>query len=327
MAARRILITGVSNALGARLARVLSDDPAVERVIGLDTRTPPPGLHERITFVRSDVRSPELAGLLRQAGVDTIVHNDIVQFPEPERTARMLHDINVIGTLQLLAAAERLPTVRTLVVRGSAAVYGSSASAPAFFTEDHTVRGWAAAGSTRFQRDVLELEKLVETFARRHPEVTCTTLRLQPIVGIGTRSPIDALFRAPVVLTAMGFDPRVQVLHADDAVGAMAAAVRAPVHGPVNIAGEGVVSLSRALRRTGRRTIPVAPPLLGPVAGTLARVLGGRPPNDDILRYLRHGRAVDTTRMRTELGFRPNHTTMQAIEAVAFGAAPRELVA
>jgi UDP-glucose 4-epimerase len=122
------------------------------------------------------------------------------------------------------------------------------------------------------------------------------------------------------VLTALGFDPRVQVLHEDDAVGALAAAVDTPVRGPVNVAADGVVSLSRVLRRHGRRTLPVATPLLGPATSVLARARGLRAPNEDILRYLRHGRAVDTTRMREELGFRPNYTTLQALDATALGA-------
>jgi UDP-glucose 4-epimerase len=294
-------------------------------VVGVDTRPPAAALAERITFIESDVRAPNLAGAVHAAAVDTIVHNDIVQFPEPDRTARNLHDINVIGTLQLLAAAETVPTLRQLVIRSSAAIYGSQGAAPAFFSEELARGGWPGANRTRFQRDIDELERLVDTFARRHPEVTCTTLRLQPIVGPGIRSPMNALFRAPVVLTALGFDPRLQVLHEDDAVGAMAAAVRTPVRGAVNIGGDGAVSLSRVLRRLGRRSLPVATPLLGPAAGALARVAGGRPPNQDILRYLRHGRAVDTTRMREELGFRPNYTTLQAIDAVAL--APKVAVA
>jgi UDP-glucose 4-epimerase len=299
---------------------VLAEDPRVERVVGVDTRTPEPELAERITFIESDVRAPNLAAMLRAAAVDTIVHNDILQFPEPDRTARNLHDINVIGTLQLLAAAATLPALRQLIVRSSAAIYGSQGAAPAFFTEEPARGGWPGANRTRFQRDIAEIERLVDAFARKHPEVICTTLRLQPIIGPAIASPIGALLRAPIVLTALGFDPRVQVLHQDDAVGALEAAVHTPVSGPVNVSGDGVVSLSRVLRRHGRRSLPVATPLLGPAAGLLARVSSARPPNEDVLRYLRHGRAVDTTRMREELGFRPNYTTLQAIDATVLGA-------
>ena len=58
------------------------------------------------------------------------------------------------------------------------------------------------------------------------------------------------------------------------------------------------------LRRLGRRSLPFAP--LG---------LGSAGP--DVVRYLRYGRGVDTTRMRDELGFTPSRSTIEAIEATA----------
>jgi UDP-glucose 4-epimerase len=313
VAASRILITGVANPLGAALADRLAGAPGVDRVIGLDTREPPGDLARRITHVRADVRSPDLGSVLRAAAVDTVVHNDIVQFPEPDRAARQMHDVNVIGTLQLLAAIAALPGLRTLVVRGSAAIYGSEPDAPAFFTEDLARR---APLTTRFQRDVGELEGMFETFARRHADVTCTMLRLQPVVGL-PGSPITRLFTAPLVLTPLGFDARVQVIHVDDVVGALAAAVDRPVRGPVNIAADGVVSLQRMLRRLRRPSLPVAGPLLRPVSALLRRAAGGPALPEDIERYLRHGRGVDTTRMHRELGFDPVLTTEEAIMRVA----------
>ena len=90
-------------------------------------------------------------------------------------------------------------------------------------------------------------------FARRHPAVICTVLRLQPVVGRGLDTPVNRLLRAPVVPTFLGYDPRVQLLDADDSVGALRRAVRRPVQGPVNVAGDGVVSLSRALRQPAAR--------------------------------------------------------------------------
>jgi UDP-glucose 4-epimerase len=312
--ALRVLITGVSSPLGSRLATRLAGDPAIEHVVGLDTRRPPGALADRIAFVEADLRKGGLAGTLKAAAPHVVVHHDIVQFPEPGRSVRTLHDLNVIGTLQLLAACGELPGLRAVVVRGSASIYGSQPDAPAFFTEDLARTG---ALQTRFQRDVGELERLVEAFARRHPAVTCTVLRLQPVIGAAIDTPIMRLFRAPIVPTFLGFDPRLQFVLDDDAVGAVAAAVRGPVRGPVNVAGEGTVSLARTLRRLGKRTLPIAAPAYGATVGVLAR-LGGIPAlNDDVVRYLRNGRGVDTTRMRRELGFTPTHTTAQAIDAVA----------
>ncbi|HMJ35780.1 MAG TPA: NAD-dependent epimerase/dehydratase family protein [Baekduia sp.] len=312
--ARRVLITGVSSPLGARVATRLAADPIVEHVIGVDTRRPPGALADRITFVEADLRRGELATTLKLAAPHVVVHHDIVQFPEPGRSARSLHDLNVIGTLQLLAGCSELPGLRALVVRGSASIYGSQPDAPAFFTEDHTRSG---ALRTRFQRDVGELERLVEAFARRHPSVTCTVLRPQPVIGATIDNPIMRLFRSPVVPTFLGFDPRLQFILDDDVVGAVVAAVRQPVRGAVNVAGDGTVSLARTLRRLGKRSLPIAAPLYGATVAALARI-GGLPPlNDDVVRYLRNGRGVDTMRMRRDLRFVPTHTTAEAIDAVA----------
>jgi UDP-glucose 4-epimerase len=311
---RRVLITGVSSPLGARAAARLAADPSVEHVIGLDSRRPPAPLAERITYVEADLRRSDLQQILKVAAPHVVVHHDIVQFPEPGRSARALHDLNVIGTLQLLAACGDLPQLQALVVRGSAAIYGSAPDAPAFFTEELARTGRL---QTRFQRDLAELERLVEAFARRRPTVACTVLRLQPVIGVGLVTPIMQLFRAQVVPTFLGFDPRLQLLLDEDAIGALAAAVDRPVRGAINVAGDGTVSLARTLRRLGKRALPIAAPLYGPAVGALARAGLVPPLDDDVIRYLRNGRGVDTTRMRRDLRFVPSHTTSEAIDEVA----------
>jgi UDP-glucose 4-epimerase len=321
---RRVLVTGVSSPLGARLALRLAGDPAVEHVVGVDDRAAPAELVDRVAFVQADLTEGGLATTLKLAAPHVVVHHDIVQFPEPGRSARALHDLNVVGTLQLLAACSELPGLRALVVRGSAAIYGSQPDAPAFFTEE---LAGVAALRTRFQRDVGELERLVEAFARRRPAVTCTVLRLQPVIGATLDNPIMRLFRAPVVPTILGFDARLQFVLDEDALGAVAAAVHAPVRGAVNVAGDGTVSLARTLRRLGKRSLPIAAPLYGTAVGALARLRVVPPLDADVVRYLRHGRGVDTTRMRRELRFTPTVTTAEAIDAVAAGIRRQERAA
>ena len=170
----------------------------------------------------------------------------------------------MIGTLQLLAACERTATLRTVVVRGSAAIYGSEPAAPAFFTED-----LARAGPmrSRFQRDISELEEYFDNFARRHPELVCCMLRYQPEIGADIDSPLVRYLTLPVVPVQLGFDPRLQFLHADDALGALEAAIANPVRGPVNVAPDGSISLSRALRLLGRPAVGIPNPLFGAVIG------------------------------------------------------------
>src|SRR5215204_6725708 len=134
MAGRRVVIVGVASHWGAELARRLERDSGIDYLAGIDIAPPPVEL-ERTEFLEADHRSPVLSRLLPATEVDTVVHCGILWYPEAGRPSRVLHDVNVIGTLQLLAACERTRTLERLVVRGSAAIYGCEGATPYFFTE------------------------------------------------------------------------------------------------------------------------------------------------------------------------------------------------
>ena len=164
------------------------------------------------------------------------MHNRIVRQPGPGMSARAMHDINVIGSLQLLAACEHVPSVRAIVIRGSAGIYGAEPNAPQFFREEMTS---LFPLRTRFQRDVAEIENYFETYSRRHPQVTCTMLRYQPGIGPSLDTQISRYLSEPACPTYLGFDPRIQLVHEEDALEALVAAVRTPVRGAVNVAARG----------------------------------------------------------------------------------------
>jgi UDP-glucose 4-epimerase len=309
VAGRRVLITGVGSHVGSLLAARLERDPDVEYVAGLDTRRPKVPL-ERTELMAVDIRAPELTQLIPPTRVDTIVHEQIVRQPGSGMSSRAMHDINVIGTLQLLAACERAPTLRTIVVRGSAGVYGAEPEAPQFFGEE-MARLFPLR--TRFQRDVAEIENYFETYARRHAGVRCTMLRYQPAIGPGMRTQITRYLSQPVCPTYMGYDPRIQLVHIDDALEAIVAAVRNPVPGAVNVAGPGTIGLSRMIRRAGKRALPIAAPLFGAVTSTGQR-LGLDTQSEDFQRLLRYGRGVDIRRLTDEVGCTPRRSTVDAVD-------------
>jgi UDP-glucose 4-epimerase len=298
-AGRRVVITGVSGHWGSELARRLERDPGVSYIAGIDSR-PPEAELERTEFIEADIRNPVIARILPSTEADTVVHCGILLYPEPDKPARALHDINVIGTLQLLAACERTPTLERVVVRGSAAIYGCEGATPFFFTEDLARR---MPLRTRFQRDISELEDYFSNFARRHPEITCCMLRFQPEIGPDLDTPLARYLSLPVVPTQLGFDPRLQLLHTEDATGALLAAVASPVPGPVNVGPTGSVSLSRMLRLARRPAVGIPHPLFEPALARLGERLGvGRLWGDGV-RFLRYGRGVDNTRLVEEVGY------------------------
>src|SRR4029450_5366874 len=97
-------------------------------------------------------------------------------------------------------------------------------------------------------------------------------------------------------------------IHADDAVGALEAVVLRPVRGPVNVAGEGSISLSRLLRLAGRLAMPVPSPLF-PTALSVGKRFGlGVVLPPDAVPWLRCGLTVDCGRLIEETGFRPRST-------------------
>ena len=321
MSGRRILITGISTRLGTELARRLETDPEVEYVGGLDVK-PPRARLERTDFIEADIRSPVINKLIPATGADTVVHNQIVRQPGGGMSPRAMHDINVIGTLQLLAACEQSETIGSIIVRGSAGIYGSEPNAPAFFTED-MARLYPLR--TRFQRDVGEIENYFEAYARRHPRVCCTMLRYQPAIGPGTDSQVTRYLSAPVAPTFLGFDPRLQFCHEEDGLEALIAAIKTPVRGAVNVAAEGTIGVTRMLRLCGKVTVPVPGGIFGPAVSAVER-LGMPRFSPDFRRLLEFGRAVDITRLVEEVGYRPRYTTVSAVDEYARTYGGRRLV-
>jgi len=308
MPGRRVLITGVGSHLGAELAARLERDPGVELVAGVDTRAPRIAL-ERTQLIEADIRNPVIARLIPPLEVDTVVHNQIVRQPGAGLSAQAMHDVNVIGSLQLLAAHAKAPSAGPNGVRGAAGIYGAAPHAPQFFTEEMT-RLFPLR--SRFQRDVAEIENYFETYSRRHPDVVCTMLRYQPAIGPSVDSQITRYLALPACPTYLGFDPRIQVVHERDGLDALAAAVARPVRGAVNVAATGTIGLARMVRVARRPPLPLAGPLFGPVTSA-ARRAGMVPLSEDFRRLLRYGRGVDTTRLVREVGFTPRFSTEAAV--------------
>ena len=316
------MITGVASHWGAELARRLERDPSIEYLAGIDSR-PPAAELGRTDFIEADLRSAVLSRLLPGTGADTVVHCGILLYPEPGRPPPTLHEINVIGTLQLLAACERTESLRRVVVRGSAAIYGCEGPAPYLYTEDLARR---MPLRTRFQRDISELEEYFANFARRRPDLIGCMLRFQPEIGPGLDSPLVRYLSLPVVPTQLGFDPRLQLLHAEDATGALEAATRASVRGAVNVAPSGSISLSKALRLLRRPVAPIPHPLFGPALERLGRRLGAGALYGDGVRLLRYGRGVDNRRLREEVGFTPRFDATAAVRDFAARSASRRVL-
>ena len=150
-------------------------------------------------------------------------------------------------------------------------------------------------------------------------------LRYQPGIGPSLDTQITRYLSLPIVPTYLGFDPRIQVVHEQDGLDALVAAVRRPVRGAVNVAAEGTIGLAKMIRLAGKPTLPIVSPFFGPVVGAAVR-LRLLDFSEDFERLLRYGRGVDTTRLVEEVGFRPRFSTTAAVLDYAAGHRGRRLV-
>jgi UDP-glucose 4-epimerase len=302
---RVVLVTGVARRLGGRLALLLQDDPLVDRVIGVDV-VPPPNDLGRTEFVRADIRNPVISKVIASASVDTVVHMSVLAQPGSAGGRTVMKEVNVIGTMQLLAACQKARSVRKLVVKSSTTVYGASPKDPALFTEDMEPISLPRSG---FAKDSVEVEGYVRGFARRRPDAAVTVLRFANFLGPGMSTPMSAYFELPLIPTVLGFDPRMQFCHEDDGLAALRLATVGDHPGTFNVAGDGVMLLSQACRRAGKPILPLPSPLVSSVGGLVrrARLVDFSP---EQLRFLTYGRGVDTARMRDELGFAPAFSTV-----------------
>lgn len=301
-----VVVTGVSRYLGAHVAARLAADPRIDRVIGLDMQEPPDELAPLLAGVdrvRADAGSA--GSVLVDLGADTVVHLSLSTAPDPQNGGRAaMKEQNVIGTMHLLAAAQRAPRLSRLVVRSSTAAYGASFRDPAIFTEETEPREVPRGG---FARDILDIEGYVRGFRRRRPDVAATVLRFAPFIGSTADTSLTRYFAQPFVPTVLGRDPRLQFLHIDDAREVVHRSVVEAHPGTYNVAGSGVLTLSQAIRRAGRVAVPVPEVGLSSAAG-FARTFGlGRYGLDQVDLFV-HGRVVDTTRLAQEYGFAPRST-------------------
>lgn len=285
---RTVLVTGVAGPLGAKVAEALLTEPGCDRVIGVDSTTPsrPVGAME---FVRPELCEGSLESLIRDCGVDTVLHLSLAPAVHSETSGKRRRENHAVGTLQLLAACQQSPSVQRLVVRSSTSVYGA----------------------TPMGNDA-DVERYVQGVARRRPEVSVAVLRLANLIGPSVESPLTRYFGKALAPRLKKNDPDLQFLHEDDAAEAISRMALSRRSGVFDVAAPGAMPLSQCLRRAGRPGLPL------PDRGL--RVLGRLVRRGSLGEYVRIRQmccstALDAGRLERALGWRPRYTALQAFDA------------
>ena len=207
------------------------------------------------------------------------------------RTA--MKEINVIGTMQLLAACQKAPSLRKLVVKSTTAVYGSSSRDPALFTEGMEPQAQFRSG---YGKDSTEVEGYVRGLGRRRPDVDIIVAAVRELHRPADRHPADALLLAAGRAARLRLRPAHAVRHEDDGIEVLRQSVVGNHRGTFNVAGDGVLLLSQAIRRAGRPAVQIPSPAVS-LVGSVFRRAGMSTSRRSRSQFLQFGRGVDTTRL------------------------------
>ena len=313
-----VLVTGACRFLGGYLTARLAQNPLIDHVIAVDAVVPSKDLLRRMgraEFVRADIRNPFIAKVIRNGEVDTVVHAAAASYTPRSGGRAALKESNVMGAMQLFAACQKAPSVRRVVLKSTSEVYGSHPRDPVMFTEDGSSRRPPTEG---FARDSIDIEGYARGLGRRRPDIAVSILRLANMIGPAMDTALSRYLSGPLVPSVLGHDARLQLLHEQDALGALERATVVGRAGTFNVGAAGVIMMSQAIRRSGRVRLPVPRAALA-AFDSVRRATSYIDLDREQLNYLSYGRVMDTTRMVKDLGYSPKWTTAEAFDDYVSG--------
>jgi nucleoside-diphosphate-sugar epimerase len=255
-------------------------------------------------------------------GADVVVHLAFLIMGSAKETRQ----VNVSGSRHVFeetVAAE----VPRLLYASSVAAYGFHESNPQPLTEDVPARGTDAH---YYSAQKAELESILAqtvagtkttTYVFRPCIVAGPDATLQldnlPFVQLSDRLPsaVMRLLEGVPILRPVLPDPGIpfQLVHQDDVASAFTAAVLGRgTPGVYNLAGDGELTMGTLARELGWYSIPL-PELAVDVVADLVTRIPGLPAQAYWISAMREPVIMDTAKARGELGWEPEHDTVETL--------------
>jgi nucleoside-diphosphate-sugar epimerase len=309
----RVVVVGATGNVGTSVVEVLAAEEQVVSILGIARRRPvwqPP----KTAWIQADVSRDDLEPHFR--GADAVVHLAWLFQPTHDELATWRN--NVLGSIRVFDAAARAGV--------KALVYASSVGAYSPGPKDRGIdESWPthALPTVAYGREKSYLERVLDIFEREHPEVRVVRLRPGFIFKRESASEQRRLFAGPLLPTTLirpSLLPivpdlpglRLQALHTIDAAHAYRLAVMRPVRGAFNLAADPVLDPATLGDLLGARPVrlPLTPIRAAVAAAWNLHLLPASPALVDLALSLP---IMDTARARTELGWNPTWTSLEAI--------------
>ncbi|MGR8007030.1 SDR family oxidoreductase [Streptomyces hypolithicus] len=320
----RVVVTGATGNVGTSVVRALSEDPAVGSVLGLARRTPRlslPGVEwGTVDLGHTDSRSTLVSHF---AGADAVVH--LAWRFQPTHNPVLTWQSNVSGSMRVFDAVAGAG-VPALVHASSVGAYSPGPKDEPGVDEEWPTHGWPDAA---YCREKAYLERVLDTFELRHPDVRVVRMRPGFLFKETAASEQRRIFAGRYVPGALlrpdllPFVPdleglRFQVLHTDDAAQAYRLAVLGDVRGAFNLAAGPVIDAQELGDQLGARVVRLPRTLVRTALATawLAHAVPASPHLFDAVLRLP---VLDCRRAHEVLGWRPERTAQEALGAFLRG--------
>ncbi|HET7476602.1 MAG TPA: NAD-dependent epimerase/dehydratase family protein [Dermatophilaceae bacterium] len=316
----KVVVTGASGNVGTSVVSALAADPDVTEIVGI-ARRPWAWRAPKLRSLALDVSRDDLAGAF--AGADAVVH--LAWLFQPARDPLTTWRNNVLGSLRVFDAAASA-NVEALVHASSVGTYSPGPPDGRPVDESWPTHSMPTAA---YGREKAYLERALDAFELAHPAMRVVRLRPCFIFKAESAASQRRLFAGPLLPARLVGGKRVpvvpdvpglafQAIHSADAAEGYRLAVKQPVRGPFNLAADPVLTPKELGRVFGAPTVRVPARLM--LAGlrlAFAARLVPAPPS--LLRLFLELPLLDASRARTELGWTPARSGVEAMEAVLEG--------
>ncbi len=304
-----VAVTGCSGYIGSRLVPLLDRSAEVSKIVGVDLN-PPRYSSSKMDFHRLDVRDPRLTNLFTLSEVEKVIH--LAFIVNPLHDERLMHDIDVNGTRNVLAATAACGA-RHLIIASSSSAFGAFPDNPEWLTEkDHPRR----MPNYTYASDKYEVEMICRLFKDDHPEVKIAMVRPCIVYGPNVDNYLSRfIIRLPFFPGVGSERPEMQFVHEDDVAEVFARVLELEAEGFFHACGEGTVNVEEIAELAGKRIVPIPPAVAYPAVDLLWRL---RAPlvegPSGMLDFIRYRWTISDGMTREALGLGPRMPSREVVK-------------
>ena len=299
----RILITGISGAIGSGLIKKLVSDQEIEELVGIDIK---PRQTDNFIFYKLHIASNGLEHIVKKHSITTIIH--LAWMVSQTHNELEEYRTDILGSTNILEAA-RKANVKHIIVASTGKVYGMHQLNDHIFDENDQLNGQNQLTYVQYK---ITLEELCEDFFSHNQDTTVTVLRPCTILGPNVNNPITRRMKKSHIVSLREYNPKRQFVDESDVVEVFYQATKAKIPGIFNISADGTVPQHELHKYLGKKHRPLPAGPTEKLLGFLWKVRLSEI-NPKALDYLKYPIIISNERFKKEFGYTPKYSTEETL--------------